>query len=140
MSKRLLPAATIIIASSALVAGCQSTPGNRSADILSQRWQGKTIQEFEGRFGPAISHGEAGTLVWKTVRKDVTPPHERAVGFGIGGVMIGSPMKSKVAAQSETKTCAIAVASSNETITRVSVLADASTRESASLCTLTYGQ
>ncbi|HWU64184.1 MAG TPA: hypothetical protein VN112_19375 [Ensifer sp.] len=126
------------IAVAFLLAACQTAQNPRAENHLSKRWEGKPVAEFETRFGKA-SGGSSGKLVWSVTRDDVTPAHERSFGFGVSGVTIGDPMKTKVEAKAERKTCTIEVSTNNGAITRIDILKDDSTREAASLCLFTFG-
>jgi hypothetical protein len=126
------------IACSLLLAACQTAQNPKAEEHLSQRWQGKPVAEFEKRFGPPAS-GASDKLVWSVTRDEVTPAHERSFGIGVSGVMIGDPLKTKVEAKSERKSCTIAVSASNGTISRIDIVKDDSTREAGSLCLFTFG-
>lgn len=129
-------------AAAMLLAACQTAQSPRAETHLSQRWQGKPLQDFESRFGSPASASVAGNrsrLVWTTVREEVTPAYERAVNFGVSGVAIGEPMKSRVPATRERKSCTIEVTAENGTIAHIDILKDDSTREAASLCLLNFG-
>lgn len=129
---------TTFIACSLLLAACQTAQNPRAEQHLSKRWEGKPIAEFEGRFGKPTS-GSQTRLTWTKTVNEVTPAHERSFGFGVSGVMIGDPLKNKVAATSERKTCTIDMSVANGTIQKIDIVNDASTRQAASLCLLTFG-
>ncbi|HZG29254.1 MAG TPA: hypothetical protein VE079_12410 [Ensifer sp.] len=121
-----------------LLAACQTAQNPKAELHLSQRWQGKPVAEFESRFGKPSSTS-SGKLVWSVTRDDVTPAHERSFGIGVSGVTIGDPLKTKVEAKAERKSCTIEVSSSNDAITRIDIVKDDSTRQAASLCLFTFG-
>jgi hypothetical protein len=130
------------LACAALLAACQTAQNPRAEEHLSKRWEGKPVQAFESRFGAPASRSAAGSrtkLVWTTTREEVTPAHERSFGFGVSGVAIGSPLKSEVAATSQRKSCTVEVTAENGTIAHIDIIKDDSTRESASLCLLSFG-
>lgn len=130
--------AFIAIASIALLASCQTAQSPKAERHLSKRWEGKPIAEFENRFGkPASISGTK--LTWSVTRDEVTPAHERSFGIGVSGVMIGDPLKNKVEAKSERKSCTIEVSVSNGTIARIDIIKDDSTRQAASLCLQSFG-
>ncbi|SOC83634.1 hypothetical protein SAMN05421890_2086 [Ensifer adhaerens] len=137
MLKTIFTTSTFI-ACGILLAACQTTQNPRAEKHLSSRWEGRPVAEFESRFGKPVS-GSQARMTWTTTYDEVTPAHERSFGFGVSGVMIGNPMKNKVAASSERKTCTIDMAVSNGTITGIDIVQDASTRRAASLCLLTFG-
>lgn len=130
--------ASTAIAFAFLLAGCETTQSPRAEAHLSQRWEGKPVQDFEDRFGSPTSRS-GSKLVWQTTREEVTPAHERSVSFGVSGVAIGNPMTNKVSARTERKTCTIEVTSQNGTIAHIDIVKDDSTRQAASLCLLTFG-
>lgn len=121
-----------------LLAACQTAQNPKAELHLSQRWQGKPVAEFESRFGKP-SGTSSDKLVWSVTRDDVTPAHERSFGIGVSGVTIGDPLKTKVEAKAERKSCTIEVSSSNGAITRIDIVKDDSTRQAASLCLFTFG-
>jgi hypothetical protein len=121
-----------------LLAACQTAQNPKAEAHLSQRWQGKPVAEFESRFGQP-SGSSSGKLVWSVTRDDVTPAHERSFGIGVSGVTIGEPMKTKVEAKAERKSCTIEVRANNGTITGIDIVKDDSTRQAASLCLFTFG-
>ncbi len=138
MLKKTFKTSTFI-ACGLLLAACQTTQNSKAEAHLSQRWEGKPVAEFEKRFGQPASGSAAGKLVWSVNRDDVTPAHEQTFGIGVSGVMIGEPMKTKVAAKAERKSCTIEVSASNGTIAHIDIVKDDSTRQAASLCLLTFG-
>lgn len=127
------------IACGLLLAACQTAQNPRAEEHLSKRWEGKPVAEFEKRFGMPSSGSASGKLVWSVTRDDVTPAHERSFGIGVSGVTIGDPLKTKVEAKAERKSCTIEVSASNGTISRIDIVKDDSTREAASLCLFTFG-
>ncbi|MET3613778.1 hypothetical protein ABID16_002107 [Rhizobium aquaticum] len=138
MPTHLLRASTVI-ACGVLLAACQTAQSPKAEGHLSQRWEGKPVAEFEKRFGKPASGSASGKLVWSVMRNDVTPAHERSFGIGVSGVAIGDPLKTKVEARTERKSCTIEVSASNGTITRIDIVKDDSTREAASLCLQSFG-
>lgn len=134
--------ASAAVAGALMLAACQTAQNPRAEAHMSQRWQGKPLQDFESRFGGATSTQVSGgqtRLVYSATREEVTPAHESGIGFGIAGVAVGGPMSSKVPAKSERKSCTIELIASHDTITRLAIIKDDSTRQAASLCLLTYG-
>lgn len=127
------------IACAFILAACQTAQNPRAEGHLSKRWEGKELAEFESRFGKPSSGSASGKLVWSVTREDVTPAHERSFGIGVSGVTIGDPLKTKVEAKAERKTCTIEVSTNGGTITRVDIVKDDSTRQAASLCLFTFG-
>jgi hypothetical protein len=130
--------ASILLGSAILLAACQTAQNPKAEQHLSQRWEGKPVAEFVSRFGQPASASQSN-LTWNRTYEEVTPAHERSFGIGVSGVMIGDPLKSKVAATSERKTCTIAVTVNNGTIARIDIVKDDSTRQSASLCLQSFG-
>ena len=127
------------IALGLLLTACQTAQSPKAEAHLSQRWQGKPVADFEKRFGKPASGSASGKLVWSVTRDDVTPAHERSFGIGVSGVAIGEPMKTKVPATAERKSCTIELSAANGTISRIDIVKDDSTREAASLCLFTFG-
>lgn len=130
--------ASILVGSALLLAACQTAQNPKAEAHLSKRWEGKPVQEFERRFGMPNSVSQ-DKLTWNRAYEDVTPAHERTFGIGVSGVTIGDPMKTKVEAKAERKTCTIAVSTNNGTISRIDIVKDDSTRQAASLCLFTFG-
>lgn len=128
-----------IIACAFILAACQTAQNPKAEGHLSKRWEGKPVAEFEKRFGKPASGSASGKLVWSVTRDDVTPAHERSFGIGVSGVTIGDPLKTKVEAKAERKSCTIEMTASNGTISRIDIVKDDSTREAASLCLFTFG-
>lgn len=139
MLDRLFLTSTLIIGATLLLAGCQTSQSPRSEAHLSERWQGRSVQEFESRFGAPASTAGGNRLVYTATREEVTPAHRSGIGFGIAGVAVGDPMTSKVPATAERKSCTIELSTSNGTIDRIDIVKDDSTRQAASLCLLHFG-
>ena len=130
--------ASLVVGSALLLAACQTAQNPRTEAHLSKRWEGKQVQEFESRFGKPASVSQ-DKLTWNRTYDDVTPAHERSFGIGVSGVTIGDPMKTKVEATTERKTCTIQVTANSGTITRIDIIKDDSTRQAASLCLQSFG-
>ena len=139
MFARLPFTSTLIIGTTLLLAGCQTAQSPRAEAHLSERWQGKSVQEFQSRFGAPTSSAGGSRLVYTATREEVTPAHESGIGFGIAGVAVGGPMTSTVPAKSERKSCTIELTTSNGTIDRIDIVKDDSTRQAASLCLMHFG-
>ena len=126
------------IISAALLAGCQSSNlDSRVADNLSARWHGRSLADFQAKFGSP--QGGGSELVWKSTRQDIVPAQEKSLGFGINGVILATPVRQQVAAHPEDRTCVIGVSAANGTITRVRIILDASTPQAGSYCMQVYG-
>lgn len=127
-----------VIAFGFLMAGCQSSNLDaRVSNNLSSRWQGKSLADFQAKFGaPQVGGSE---LVWKSTRQEIVPAYEKSIGFGISGVTLATPIRQQVAAHPEDRTCMIGVSAANGTITRVRIIQDASTPQAGSYCMQVYG-